>query len=163
MIDYLLSRIVLITFLFLIAALIISYQGTVTDYFKNRAAETVLKNVITEIVSVTTNPNTAYEERIIELPKRLFTDAGGIKYYLKIAVKSSEEDMVLVGAVKDVRGNVLAVYSYTVKPYINSIEISVPDSYVEGGGYLFIRKETEYSPEQKVKVSVKYCKDIFNC
>ena len=142
MLDYILSRLVLLAFLFLLLGLLVSYQDFLGRVFLGDAAKAVATNIGEQIRSVALNLTLSSEERKIQLPNALQAGPVRIGYSVRIGCVKERSDKAIVGvAVLDPRGK--PIYVYRVDLYLpgKKIYINYPGEDIKAGGIIELEKE----------------------
>lgn len=142
MLDYILSRLVLLAFLFLLLGLLVSYQDLLGRVFLGGAAKGVATNIGEQIRSIALNLTISAENRKIRLPNVL--QAGPLRVGYKVrfgCVKKGADKAILGIAILNPRGT--AVYVYRVDIYLpgKTVKISYPKGDVSSGSILEIQKD----------------------
>lgn len=142
MLDYILSRLVLISFLLLLVGLLVAYQGFLGKFLLVGAAKSLARNVGEKIRTVAVSIATAQEEKIIKLMPYL--SAGPIRtdYYLKIVCKKDGNGVYMAFAVLDRKKNVIYVYPLTIKVPGKTVNVSVPKDPIPSGRSIKIQRMT---------------------
>ncbi len=159
MLDYILSRLVILAFLLLIVGLLVSYQNFLGTFFLAGSAKNMAVDVAEKIRGTISNLSVANESRKIRLPP--FIQSGPVRspYKLILGCKEDGDKKVLGIGIEGPRGNLL---------YAKKIEIYIPGLSVElnyarefnGGEVMLIKKEVSPS---SVSITIGNCHDDVTC
>ncbi len=159
MLDYILSRMVLLSFLLLILGLLVSYQSTLGNFFLSGAAKNVAVDIGEKLRSIALNLSTSVETKRMLIPKVI--QAGPVRTAFKLkfgCVKKSNEKAVMGIALQNPRGEFLYVYKIDLFLPGRSIHVSYPTE-VNSGSILEITKTLSVS---ELNLTIKIC-DNYNC
>jgi len=151
MLDYILSRLVLISFLLLLVGLLMAYQGFLGKFLLVGAAKALARNVGEKVRTVAVSIATAQEEKIIKLAPYLSTGPIRTNYYLRILCKREGSGAYLAFAVLDRKKNVIYVYPLTINVPGKEVRVWVPRDPIPSGHSLKIERIT-YSRSVELKV-----------
>ncbi len=141
MLDYILSRLVLLAFLFLLLGLLVSYQDLLGRVFLGGSAKGVATNIGEQIRSIALNLTISAENRKIRLPNVLQAGPVRIGYKVRFGCVKENKDKAILGiAILNPRGT--AVYVYRVDIYLpgRTVNIYYPKGDVDAGSILELQK-----------------------
>ncbi len=108
MLDYILSKMVLMIFLLLLVGAFVIVRDTVDSYFLHRAAINVVREIGERLLTISTAKYVKSEETVYVLPPFLEGGSRKMPYEINIACVNHGGVKYVVFAVVDSRGNVWA-------------------------------------------------------
>ncbi len=163
MLDYILSRLVLLAFLLLVLGLLVAYQDFLGAFFLSGSAKGLAIDVGEKLRSVALNLTTSVEVKKVRLPPVL--QAGPVRTGYTLAFGCLESgDTITVGiGVKDPKGRLLHVYSVDLSVPGKRFTVTVPKEDIEGGRTIrIIKNQTVNSIEVSVEVCEAGCGRTLN-
>lgn len=162
MLDYILSRLVLLSFLILILGVVIAYKDFLGEYFLSGAAKSLAMNLGERIRSMALNLTTASDNQIIKLDPEL--QAGPVRMPYNLVFGCSTDDSkktVYIGiGVKSKRGNLLYAYAVPIHLPGKNITVVVPNPQkvaIHPPGAIKVKKNQNL---KNVSIEIDLCKDL---
>ncbi len=108
MLDYILSKMVLMVFLLLLVSAFIIVRDALSSYFIQRGAMNIVREICERLTTISTSKYVKSEKTVYVLPP--FIEGGGqrIPYEVNVACVTLDGTKYLVFSVIDRKGNVLA-------------------------------------------------------
>ncbi len=141
MLDYILSRLMLLIFLLLIVGTIVSYKDFLGDMFASAGAKSLVLKVGEKIRSIALSLTVTSAEEAIRLPSYIRSGPVRLDYNMVFGCNGSELGI----GVKSTRGNLLYFKTWNLKPSDRGIKIRIPKNDVEAGDILYIKKSSTLS------------------
>ena len=162
MLDYILSRLVLLSFLILILGVVIAYKDFLGEYFLSGAAKSLAMNLGERIRSMALNLTTASDSQIIKLDPELQAGPVRMPYNLVFGCSADEsKKTVYIGiGVKSKRGNLLYAYAVPIHLPGKNVTVKVPDPQkisIHPPGAIKVIKNQNL---KDVNIEIDICKDL---